>query len=115
MGLKVKKKPRESEENRRGYFNPFFFRLRKVDNKFVKTGRVASPADLSNSDDPPQKKILLRESKLELNQSLLERLRNPSQQVEFYEAIQQSMQSADKTPPKLLNSSSNINPGRKSS
>lgn len=79
----------------------------------MKTGRVAnSPSTLATPHDVEEqpKKVLLRESKLELNQGLLERLRNPSQQVEFYEAIQQSMQSADKTPPKLLNSSANINP-----
>ncbi len=58
------------------------------------------------------KRPLLRQSKLELNQGLLQRLRNPSQQVQFYEAIQQSMQRPDKTPPKLLSSDTSINPGK---
>lgn len=57
------------------------------------------------------KSEIIRESKLVLNQKLLERLRKPSQQVEFYQAIQRSMQSADKTPPKLVQGSSMINPG----
>ena len=77
-------------------------------------GRPTSHSEEEHSQTPQRQKkkaFLLRESKLELNQGLLERLRNPSQQVEFYEAIQQSMMSADKTPPKLLNSSDNINPG----
>lgn len=94
-------------------------RLRTVDNKFVKTRRVASPfsneAGISQSltSPPPStsKPVLLRESKLVLNQKLLERLRKPSQQVEFYQAIQRSMQSADKVPPKLVEGSSMINPG----
>ena len=86
-----------------------------MDNKFVKTARVSGggtpESSSAGAEQDVQKKVLLRESKLELNQALLERLRNPSHQVEFYEAIQQSMQSADKTPPKLVNSSTNINPG----
>ena len=57
-------------------------------------------------------KPIIRESKLVLNQKLLERLRNPSHQVEFYQAIQNSMQSADKIPPKLVEGpASLINPG----
>ena len=57
-------------------------------------------------------KPIIRESKLVLNQKLLERLRNPSHQVEFYQAIQKSMQSADKIPPKLVEGhASLINPG----
>lgn len=83
-------------------------RLRKVDNKFVKTGRLSLPGSVTSE----AKKPLLRESKLELNHGLLETLRNPSQQVQFYEAIQQSMQRPDKTPPKLLNSAKTINPGK---
>lgn len=61
------------------------------------------------SDETPKK--IIRESKLVLNEKLLERLRKPAQQVEFYQAIQRSMQSADKTPPKLVQGSSMINPG----
>lgn len=95
-------------------------RLRKVDNKFVKTNsRIPSP-------DPPQdqiviavekpaKPVLLRESKLVLNEGLLERLRSPSHQIEFYQAIQESMQSADKFPPKLVqegHKKGSINPGQ---
>ena len=94
-------------------------RLRKVDNKFVKTNsRIPSP-------DPPQdqpplpvekpvKPVLLRESKLVLNEGLLDRLRSPSHQIEFYQAIQESMQSADKFPPKLVqegHKKGSINPG----
>ena len=94
-------------------------RLRKVDNKFVKTGsRTVSPEvpqDLP--DNPSVKPVLLRESKLVLNEGLLERLRSPSQQKEFYQQIQESMQSADKNPPKLvqgvLDKKGSINPGRK--
>ena len=57
-------------------------------------------------------KPIIRESKLVLNQKLLERLRNPSHQVEFCQAIQNSMQSADKIPPKLVEGpASLINPG----
>ena len=57
------------------------------------------------------KKPIIRESKLVLNQKLLERLRKPSHQVEFYSAIQRSLQSADKVPPKLVEGSNMINPG----
>lgn len=80
-------------------------RLRKVDNKFLKTTRVSTDAAQSSSSyvKPP----LLRKSQLELNQVLLESMRTPSQQIQFYEAIQQSMQNADKTPPKLLSEASN--------
>ena len=47
-----------------------------------------------------------------LNQKLLEDLRNPEEQVEFYHAIQKSMQSAADYPPKLVEGvSSMINPG----
>jgi hypothetical protein len=61
-------------------------RLRKVENKFVKTGsRVGSSGGGGGGggEDALQttpKKPLLRESKLELNRGLLERLRAPSQQ-----------------------------------
>jgi len=60
------------------------------------------------------KKPIIRESKLVLNQKLLERLRaKPSHQVEFYSAIQRSLQSADKVPAlaKLVEGSKMINPG----
>ena len=96
-------------------------RLRKVENKFVKTGsRTVSPeVPLDQPDSPVEKPsvkpVLLRESKLVLNESLLERLRSPSQQKEFYSQIQESMQSADKNPPKLvqgvLDNKGSINPG----
>ena len=61
-------------------------------------------------------KPLIRQPKLELNASLLEKMRDgPSQQIQFYEAIQQSMQDAEKTPPKLINSTdTSVNPGKKS-
>ena len=59
----------------------------------------------------PVKQPIIRESKLVLNQKLLERLRKPSHQVEFYQAIQSSMQSEDKIPPKLVQGGSMINPG----
>ena len=98
-------------------------RLRKVDNKFVKTGsRAVSPEVPQDQPDnpgdkPSVKPVLLRESKLVLNEGLLERLRSPSQQKEFYQQIQESMQSADKNPPKLvqgvLDKKGSINPGRK--
>ncbi len=73
-------------------------------------------ASVSETEDAstvpsPTKAVIIRESKLVLNQKLLERLRKPAQQVEFYQAIQRSMQSADKTPPKLVQGSSMINPG----
>ena len=59
---------------------------------------------------PP--KPIIRESKLVLNEKLLERLRKPEKQVEFYQAIQKSMQSAAEYPPKLVQGvSSMINPG----
>eukprot|EP00094_Tigriopus_californicus_P001742 TCALIF_01684-PB protein Name:"Similar to trx Histone-lysine N-methyltransferase trithorax (Drosophila virilis)" AED:0.11 eAED:0.18 QI:0/0.63/0.41/0.91/0.90/1/12/267/3483 len=80
-------------------------RLRKVDNKFLKTTRVST--DETSSPSSYVKPPLLRKSQLELNQVLLESMRKPSQQVQFYEAIQQSMQNADKTPPKLLSEASN--------
>merc|ERR1712129_502113 len=58
---------------------------------------------------PP--KPIIRESKLVLNEKLLERLRKPEKQVEFYQAIQKSMQSAAEYPPKLVQGvSSMINP-----
>ncbi len=98
-------------------------RLRRVDNKFVKTSRLSEGGEPQQPQQQPQQqqppksptagsRLLLRESRLELNQSLLERLRNPSQQVQFYEAIQESMQRPDKTPPKLLNGASSVNPGQ---
>ena len=95
-------------------------RLRKVDNKFLKTSRLSSieqqqqQQQKSSSIITSSKQPLLRESKLELNQGLLERMRKPSQQIQFYEAIQKSMQVPGKTPPKLLNSSTSINPGENS-
>jgi hypothetical protein len=58
-------------------------RLRKVENKFVKTGSRVGSAGGGGGEDALQttpKKPLLRESKLELNRGLLERLRAPSQQ-----------------------------------
>ena len=59
-----------------------------------------------------QPKPIIRESKLVLNEKLLERLRKPEKQVEFYQAIQKSMQSAAEYPPKLVQGvSSMINPG----
>ena len=59
---------------------------------------------------PP--KPIIRESKLVLNQKLLEDLRNPEEQVEFYHAIQKSMQNAKFSAPKLVEGmSSTINPG----
>ena len=45
---------------------------------------------------------LIRESRLKLNREVLEQLRVPSQQVKFYQAIQRSMQSAEKKPPRLI-------------
>ena len=90
-------------------------RLRKVDNKFVSSGSriVAATGAGSSATSPPpspNKKPLLRESKLQLNTDLVEDLRrNPEGQAQFYEAIQRSMQSADKPPPKLLMASS-VNP-----
>ncbi len=98
---------KEEDENlqriQRALASQWDSRLRKVDNKFVKTG-----SRVPGSEDPTSpKKPLLREAKLELNRGLLEKLRAPSQQVQFYEAIQKSMQSADKTPPKLLATSVN--------
>ena len=91
-------------------------RLRKVENKFVKSGaRVSSPNPKKDENCQPAAataKPLLRESKLVLNQKLLERLRKPSQQVEFYQAIQRSMQSADKVPPKLVQGPAFIHPGK---
>jgi hypothetical protein len=58
---------------------------------------------------PP--KPIIRESKLVLNEKLLERLRKPEKQVEFYQAILKSMQSAAEYPPKLVQGvSSMINP-----
>ena len=50
---------------------------------------------------------LIRESKLKLNQDVLEQLRVPSRQVEFYQAIQRSMQSAERKPPKLIHNLQN--------
>ena len=61
---------------------------------------------------PSPPKPIIRESKLVLNEKLLERLRKPEKQVEFYQAIQKSMQSAAEYPPKLVQGvSSMINPG----
>jgi hypothetical protein len=50
---------------------------------------------------------LIRESRLKLNQEVLEQLRVPSQQVEFYQAIQGSMQSAERKPPRLIDNLQN--------
>ena len=91
-------------------------RLRKVDNKFVKSSRTSEGTGCALSDAPKSpsglsKPVLLRESKLELNRVFLDRLQSHhSQQVEFYEAIQQSMQRPDRSPPKLLSGAS-VNPG----
>ena len=130
-------------------------RLRKVENKFVKSGsRVeALPSSntkysaedqdidpvtstiqpmsktkkpliratkfLSHSDelveDPPIKSNtkpctttpLIRESKLKLNNKVLKQLRLPSRQVEFYQAIQSSMQSSKRKPPNLISNQQN--------
>ena len=78
----------------------------KIENESKSEEIIPSPSPISN------KKPIIRESKLVLNQKLLERLRRkPSHQVEFYSAIQRSLQSADKVqPPKLVEGSS-INPG----
>ena len=58
----------------------------------------------------PNKKPLLRESKLQLNADLVEDLRrNPEGQAQFSEAIQRSLHNPDKLPPKLLMASS-VNP-----
>jgi len=95
-------------------------RIRKVDNKNVKSSsRVPSP---EVPEDQPEKSpekaaakpVLLRESKLVLNEGLLERLRSPTHLKDFYQAIQESMQSADKFPPKLVQEGlkkDSINPG----
>ena len=80
-------------------------RLRKVDNKFVNTNRAPDDDDdgeYVDVEEDKQPKALIRESKLVMNTKMLENLRTPSKQVEFYSAIQRSMQSADKTPPKLV-------------
>ena len=130
-------------------------RLRKVENKFVKSGsRVEAlpPSDtkysaedqdmnpgtptiqpvsktkkpliratkfLNHSDDlvedPPMKSNiktctttpLIRESKLKLNNKVLKQLRLPSRQVEFYQAIQSSMQSSKRKPPNLISNQQN--------
>ena len=50
---------------------------------------------------------LIRESRLKLNQEVLEQLRVPSQQVKFYQAIQRSMQNADRKPPRLIGNQQN--------
>jgi len=86
-------------------------RLRKVENKFVKSSsRLSDEGAVTKASSP--KPLLLRQPKLELNQSLLQKLRSaPSQRAIFSEAIQQSLQSADKTPPRLLKSDVSINPG----
>jgi hypothetical protein len=42
-------------------------------------------------DKPAGKPVLLRESKLVLNEGLLERLRSPSHLKDFYQAIQVSL------------------------
>ena len=76
-----------------------------------------TPTKIENSpnlDESQIKNPIIRESKLVLNQKLLERLRRkPSHQVEFYSAIQRSLQSADKVPQlaKLVEGSKMINPG----
>ena len=50
---------------------------------------------------------LIRESRLKLNDEVLEQLKYPSHQVEFYQAIQRSMQSSERKPPNLINSMQN--------
>lgn len=80
----------------------------KIENESKSEEIIPSPSPISN------KKPIIRESKLVLNQKLLERLRaKPSHQVEFYSAIQRSLQSADKVPQlaKLVEGSKMINPG----
>lgn len=74
----------------------------------IKPNKERKPEETAAEETP---KKIIRESKLVLNEKLLERLRKPAQQVEFYQAIQRSMQSADKTPPKLVQGSAMINPG----
>jgi hypothetical protein len=68
-------------------------RLRKVDNKFVKSGsRLPSPdATQELPAEKPPKSVVLRESKLVLNEGLLDRLRSPTHLKEFYTAIQVSI------------------------
>ena len=92
-------------------------RLRKVENKFVKSGsRIPSPEVPEERPEKPagNKPVLLRESKLVLNEGLLERLRSPTHLKDFYQAIQESMQSAEKFPPKLVQEGQkgSINPGK---
>ena len=80
-----------------------------MDNKFVSSGSRIAGSTVSPPASP-NKKPLLRESKLQLNTDLVEDLRrNPEGQSQFAEAIQRSMQNADKLPPKLLMASS-VNP-----
>ena len=50
---------------------------------------------------------LIRESRLKLNDEVLEQLKFPSHQVEFYQAIQRSMQSSERKPPNLIDSMQN--------
>ena len=90
-------------------------RIRKVDHKCVKSGTEAPEEKPEKPTEMPAKPVLLRESKLVLNESLLERLRSPSHLKDFYQAIQESMQSAEKVPPKLVTEGHNkdsINPGK---
>ena len=75
------------------------------------TSEVVKSSPKTSSSSAP--KPIIRESKLVLNQKLLEDLRNPEEQVEFYHAIQKSMQNAENNPPKLVEGvSSMINPGK---
>ena len=85
------------------------FKLKESSFSLTPTKIESSP---NVNDESQIKNPIIRESKLVLNQKLLERLRRkPSHQVEFYSAIQRSLQSADKVqPPKLVEGSS-INPG----
>ena len=94
-------------------------RLPKVENKFVKSGsRIPSPEApeerLEKATGTGTKPVLLRESKLVLNEGLLERLRSPAHLKDFYQAIQESMQSSEKFPPKLVQEGQkgSINPGK---
>merc|ERR1711956_176143 len=110
--VKLKKKPKDSDipaEN---------VKIKKKSKKStpVKESDIGGKEeDLEEELEPgeirPPNKPIIRESKLVLNEKLLERLRKPEKQVEFYQAIQKSMQSAAEYPPKLVQGvSSMINP-----
>ena len=123
-------------------------RLRKIENKFVKTGNRVGASDIENQEpsnvgktktlEKSQKPIirksklndhdsemipvnvakhgnipngksnpLIRESRLKLNNEVLEQLRAPYHEAEYYQTIQRSIHGSDRKSPNLIDSMQN--------